>query len=252
MAGKKKLDVLLVERQLADTREEAQSLIESGVVQVNGIVRRNKAGQYEQQARITFVKERKYVSRGGYKLEGALKAFSLNVRDEVCLDIGSSTGGFTDCLLQGGAKRVYAVDVGYGILDWKLRQDKRVVLLERTNARKLTYKKIGEWIDLCVIDASFISLNLLIEQVVQFFKEVVSIIALVKPQFQLPREKVTPGGVITDSLLHDEAIQMVSNYAETLGLRVADTAASPLCGAKGNQEFFLLLRSAEGIERRNT
>lgn len=242
MSVKKRLDILLVERQLAASREEARCLIDSGTVCVNGIIRKSCNSQHDEGAKISLYKERQFVSRGGQKLEGALTKLAVRTEGCICLDVGSSTGGFTDCLLQHGAKKVYAVDVGYGILDWKLRQDKRVVVMERTNARYLSKKEIQDWIELCVIDASFISLDLLLEPVLQFFKKEVTIVALVKPQFQLPREKIEAGGVVRNSELQLEALKMVQQYAATIGLEAVDTVASPIRGAKGNQEFFMLLK----------
>lgn len=241
MGKKKRLDTMLVERQLAKSLDEARQLICSGVIRVNGMLREKAESQHEEHVKISLHKTKRFVSRGGEKLAPALEHFAIDPAGKVCLDIGSSTGGFTDCLLQNNAKRAYCVDVGYGILDWKLRQDKRVVVLERTNARFLTKKEIPESVDLCVIDASFISLNLLLEPLVQFFDTTVMILALIKPQFQLPQRKITAGGVITDQDLHAEAIEMVETHAATLGLHSQGVIASPIRGAKGNQEFFILL-----------
>ena len=190
---------------------------------------------------ITVKSRRKYVSRGGDKLEAALRGTGIQPQGWICADIGSSTGGFTDCLLQHGAQKVYAVDVGYGQLDWKLRQDERVVVLERTNARFLTRQQITDPINLAVIDASFISLEPLLAPLVPLFLDDVRILALVKPQFQLPREAVGPHGIVTESALHHQALDMVKAFGEELGLNCAAIIASPICGAKGNQEFIMLL-----------
>ncbi len=238
----------MVERQLAASLETANTLIGSGVVRVNGLVKENPASQFPENTSISLLKQKQFVSRGGDKLAPVLDRFQLNISGLTCLDIGSSTGGFTDCLLQRGAKRVYAVDVGYGILDWKLRQDARVVVLERTNARYLTKEHIPEAAHLCVIDASFISLHLLLEPLLQFFSKEVAILALIKPQFQLPPEKITSGGVITDARLHDEAVAMVEQHAKTLGLTPQGVVPAPVRGAKGNQEFFILLTGVRSNE----
>ena len=198
---------------------------------------------------ITVRPGRRYVSRGGEKLEAGLQALQIDPSGLICADIGSSTGGFTDCLLQFGAARVYSVDVGYGLLDWKLRQDRRVVVLERSNARHLTAAQIPEPIDLAVIDASFISLALLFPPLVPLFRTDVRILALVKPQFQLPREKIGRGGIVRDAALHDEALAMVRGYADAHGLACAGVVASPVRGAKGNQEFLMLLTGPSPVMR---
>lgn len=231
----------MVEKLFAGDLEEARRLIVTGSVCVNGIVRKSANSRCTAQDSITLVREKRYVSRGGYKLEAALDGFGITPAGMTCLDIGSSTGGFTDCLLQRGAAKVYCVDVGYGILDWKLRSDDRVVVLERTNARFLTNKEVPESIDLCVMDASFISLNLLIAPVIQFFQQEAVVIALVKPQFQLPSEKIDKGGVVTDPNLQMEAVEMVTTHAQTLGLKTEGVLPSPVRGAKGNQEYLVLL-----------
>jgi len=233
--------VLLVDRQLADSVAAAHALIGSGVVRVNGIIKENPASQFEETISVSLLKQKQFVSRGGEKLDPVLDKFGLDPNGKICLDIGSSTGGFTDCLLQRGASRVYAVDVGYGILDWKLRKDARVVVLERTNARFLNQDHVPEMVSLCVIDASFISLTALLEPLIPFFDSQVVILALIKPQFQLPPEKITSGGVITDKTLHNEAVEMVEQHAQTLGLSSQGVVPAPVRGAKGNQEFFILL-----------
>ena len=182
-----------------------------------------------------------YVSRGGLKLEAGLEYFGIDPKGMVCADIGCSTGGFTDCLLQKGAARVYSVDVGYGVLDWKLRQDTRVVVLERKNARYLSSEDIPEPVSLAVVDASFISLELLLKPMSRLFDGSISILALVKPQFEFPREKVTDGGVIRESVLHKEALEKVSMFVSSLGLNSCGVVASPIKGAKGNKEFLMYI-----------
>ena len=242
-AGKKqRLDGLLVGRGLAQHLDQAQRLIGAGSVLVNETICDKVGAQVSETANVRLKTSRKYVSRGGEKLESALQGLSLLPTDWVCADIGSSTGGFTDCLLQHGALQVYCVDVGYGLLDWKLRQDERVVVLERTNARYLNREQIPVAIDLAVIDASFISLEPLLPPLLPLFAgKPVRIIALVKPQFQLPRSLVAKGGVIMDQALHQQALAMVQQFSEELGLICERVVPSGVRGTKGNQEFFMLL-----------
>ena len=187
-----------------------------------------------------------YVSRGGDKLAGALKELKVDPCEWICADIGASTGGFTDCLLQHGAARVYSVDVGYGLLDWKLRSDERVTVLERTNGRYITAQQIPELLDFAVLDASFISLQLLLTPLLPLFGKQVRIMALVKPQFELPREQVGPGGVVREKELHQQAVAMVEQFATDSGLNCRGCVASQLRGAKGNQEFLLYLERLAG------
>lgn len=239
--GKQRLDRLLVERNLAATLDAAARLIGSGRVTVDGATRDKAGSLVPLGATIAVRPGRRYVSRGGDKLEAGLLALQVDPGGCVCADIGCSTGGFTDCLLQHGALRVYSVDVGYGLLDWTLRQDPRVVVLERTNARYLSAAHIPEPIDLAVIDASFISLALLFPPLLPLFRSTVRLVALVKPQFQLPREKIGRGGIVSDAALHNEALAMVQGYGEGHGLTCAGVVASPIQGAKGNQEFLMLL-----------
>ncbi|MHB8791477.1 MAG: TlyA family RNA methyltransferase [Desulfobulbaceae bacterium] len=242
---RKRLDALLLERQLAADIATARALIGSGRVAVDGH-RADKAGsQFAPDCQICLRERQRYVSRGGDKLEAGLASFQVNPAGMVCADIGCSTGGFTDCLLQHGAKRVYSVDVGYGVLDWQLRTDSRVVVLERTNARYLTREKIPEPIDLAVIDASFISLERLLPPVSRLFAGRVAIIALVKPQFELPRDKVAKGGVVREDGLHRQALEQVRGYAEAAGLVCRGVVTSPIKGAKGNTEFLIHLVTAE-------
>jgi 23S rRNA (cytidine1920-2'-O)/16S rRNA (cytidine1409-2'-O)-methyltransferase len=236
-----RLDKLLVKRQRAADAAEAKQLIQSGCIRVNGIIRKSPDSQFFEDVRITEVESKQFVSRGGKKLESALKAFAIKPINFTCLDIGSSTGGFTDCLLQNGACKVFCVDVGYGILDWKLRSDSRVNVLERTNARYLTRSEITEQVDLIVIDASFISLNLLLKPLLQFCTYHTSLVALVKPQFQLPRNDVGEKGIVEDRQLQKKAVRIVTSYAESIGFQYINSAASTIKGSKGNQEFFIHL-----------
>lgn len=246
MAEKKRqrLDILLVDRGLAETIEHAQRLIGAGSVRVENRICDKAGCSVDVSCALAVKVAKRFVSRGGDKLEAGLNGLGLNVCGLTCADIGSSTGGFTDCLLQRGARRVYCVDVGYGLLDWKLRQDERVVVLERTNARHLTRRHIAEPLDLAVIDASFISLEPLLAPLQSFFSDTIRILALVKPQFQLPRGLVGQGGVVDDADLHRLALDMVRRFGQHLGLHCAAIVPSPVRGAKGNQEFFMLLTNS--------
>ena len=182
-----------------------------------------------------------YASRGGYKLEGALKSLGIEVKDKVIADLGSSTGGFTDCLLKNGASRVYAVDVGYGILAWKLRKDKRVVVLERKNARYLKLEDLGERVDMVTADLAFISLKKIIPVLPDILKENGEALCLIKPQFEVKRREVGPKGVVKDPALHQRVIEEISGAAEKNGFKVRGVVESPLQGPQGNKEFFIYL-----------
>lgn len=254
MAEKKRqrLDTLLVERGLAETIEHARRSIGAGRVRVDNRVCDKAGSSIDVSCSLTVKDAKRFVSRGGDKLEAGLNGLGLSVCDYICADIGCSTGGFTDCLLQRGARRVYCVDVGYGLLDWKLRQDERVVVLERTNARHLTQRHIAEPLDLAVIDASFISLEPLLAPLQSLFRDIIRIVALVKPQFQLPRELVGQGGIVNDVDLHRLALDMVRRFGQDLGLRCAAIVPSPVRGAKGNQEFFMLLTNSSAGENQGS
>ena len=240
-AKRKRLDSLLVARGLAEHLDQARRLIGSGSVQVDSRVADKAGTLVAEDCTLTVKGGKRFVSRGGEKLEAGLQSLHVDPTGWICADIGCSTGGFTDCLLQHGAARVYSVDVGYGLLDWKMRQDPRVVVLERTNARYLTREQIPEFLDLAVIDASFISLEMLLPPLLPLFQSSVRILALVKPQFQLPRDMVGPGGIVDDEALHRLALTMVQSFGHDLGLRCAGVVASPIQGRKGNQEFLMLL-----------
>jgi len=240
--GKKRLDVLLVERGLAESNQKAQAMVLAGEVHVDG-ARVEKAGTRFAEASRIEVSSRsgKYASRGGIKLEGALADFSVDPAGRVCLDVGSSTGGFTDCLLQQGAARVYAVDVNVDQLAWKLRQDERVIRVER-NARELPSQDIPERVDLIVVDVSFISAGKVLWPAAKVAKGGAELLILVKPQFELPRELVGAGGIVTESALHEKAVAQVREAAVAAGLEVLGVCASRLAGAQGNQEYFLHAR----------
>jgi 23S rRNA (cytidine1920-2'-O)/16S rRNA (cytidine1409-2'-O)-methyltransferase len=235
----KRLDLLLVERGLAGTPQKALALILAGEVQVNGAPAYKAGMPVTTDARIEITsRAQKFASRGGFKLEGALDDFSVDPAGRVCLDMGSSTGGFTDCLLQRGASRVYAVDVNVSQLAWKLQQDPRVVRIER-NARELRRENIPEPIDLIVADVSFISLAKVLAPVSSVAKPNADFLVLIKPQFELPREDVGPGGIVRNVALHEKAIEKVRHAAEAAGLECLGVRPSRLPGAEGNQEYFL-------------
>lgn len=245
---KQRLDLLLLEKGMVPSRQRAKAMILAGKVLVNQRPI-TKAGHLVGLNENVDIKGKDipYVSRGGLKLEGALQKFDLNIIDSVCLDVGASTGGFTDCLLQNGAARVYAIDVGYGQLAWKLRQDPRVVVVERTNIRHLSTNTIGERVDLATIDVSFISLKVVIPVVKAFLKDEGVILALIKPQFEVGRDQVGKGGVVRDPALHHTVVHNLSSFFEASGFNCETVLPSPLLGPKGNREFFSLLRRRPGI-----
>jgi 23S rRNA (cytidine1920-2'-O)/16S rRNA (cytidine1409-2'-O)-methyltransferase len=239
---KERLDKLMVEKGLVPSREKAQALIMIGGVKVNGQVMRKPGQKIREDALIEILQPPcPYVSRGGIKLEGAIKGFGINVEGKVCLDVGASTGGFTDCLLQHGAKRVYAVDVGWGQLHWKLRNDPRVICLEKKNIRYLPKEEIPEEVDLVTIDTSFISLKLVIPAVLKFLKEKAEILALIKPQFEVGKGEVGKGGVVRDPEKHKRVIEEIRIFSQNLGLHPIGVIESPILGPKGNKEFFIYL-----------
>lgn len=241
--AKKRLDVLLVERGLAESRERAQALILAGDVQIAGRVMDKASTQIDAHAELTIRAPLPYVSRGGYKLAGALDAFNVDPNGFVCADIGASTGGFTDVLLQRGAKKIYAIDVGYGQLAWKLRQDARVVVMDRVNARYL--EKLPERVDLVVIDVSFISLEHILRVAQTLLKpHTGQIIALIKPQFEAGKNEVGRGGIVRDPQVHRAVQEKIARFSESLGLRVNGIIESPIVGTEGNVEFLICLRNA--------
>jgi 23S rRNA (cytidine1920-2'-O)/16S rRNA (cytidine1409-2'-O)-methyltransferase len=251
MSGKttrKRLDVLLVERGLAESRQKAQAMILAGEIAVDGH-REEKAGANVTESAHIEVNSRlqKYVGRGGFKLEGALEDFHVGVAGQICLDVGASTGGFTDCLLQNGATRVYCVDVNTDQLAWKLREDPRVKRIEK-NARELTATDIPEAAEVVVADVSFISVKKILPGAYECAASDAEFLILVKPQFELEREDVGKGGIVRDPKLHEVAIKSVREAASALGLSVLGVAPSHLPGAEGNQEYFLHARKARKVE----
>ncbi len=252
MKIKKRLDVLLTEQGYADTRTKAQAIIMSGLVYVNG-QKADKAGiSYEETVDIEVRSGGcPYVSRGGLKLEKALRDFGVKPEGYVCSDSGASTGGFTDCLLQQGAKKVFAIDVGYGQLDWKIRSDPRVVVMERTNVRYVTPEELGEPLDLSVVDVSFISLKIVLPVIKTFLKpESGQVLCLIKPQFEAGREKVGKKGVVRDPATHKEVLDEFVELANNLGFTILGLTFSPVKGPEGNIEFLghLTLSDQPGIQ----
>ena len=237
--AKERLDRLLVSQGLSTSREIAVRTILAGGVLVDGTVVDKPARLVPRGARIEIERPAPFVSRSGEKLAAALEAFSTDPRGRVGLDVGCSTGGFTDCLLQRGIKRVYAVDVGYGLIDWKLRQDSRVILLERTNIRYMDRSLIPEPIDLAVIDVSFISLKLVLPSVVPLLREDAHVIALVKPQFEVGKGQVGAGGIVRDDARRRAVTERVIECAAGLGLQNTGTLDSPVKGRKGNREILV-------------
>ncbi len=240
MPEKQRLDLALVERGLAASREKARALILAADVMVDGAVETRAGAMVSAESAIAIAAAPRFVSRGGEKLDHALGAFDIDVGGRLVMDVGASTGGFTDCLLQRGAARVYAIDVGSGQLDARLRDDARVVVMERTNIRELA--SLPERPELATIDASFISLTKVLPAVVAIVRTGADIVALVKPQFEAERHEVKRGGVVRDPLVHAAVIGRVAWWCVNHGLRVRGVATSPLLGPAGNREFFLWLR----------
>lgn len=239
--ARQRADQLLVDRGLAVSRNQARALILAGTVLSDGDRKVEKPGDMLADTAALRLREgpAPFVSRGGVKLSAALDTFAIDVRDRVCLDVGASTGGFTDCLLQRGAQRVYAVDVGYGQMAWRLRQDPRVVVIERTNIRQMPAKFVPEPCASIVVDVSFISLRLVLPEALRFGADNCVVVALIKPQFEVGREGVGKGGIVRDEALRAKAVADVSELCVGLGLRVLGTTSSPILGAKGNQEFLI-------------
>jgi 23S rRNA (cytidine1920-2'-O)/16S rRNA (cytidine1409-2'-O)-methyltransferase len=239
-AKKIRLDRLLVERGMVESREKAQGLILAGQILVDEQKAEKCGTLVDAQAALRLLGvPAKYVSRGGLKLEGALEHFRINPESKVCLDIGASTGGFTDCLLQHGAGKVFAVDGGTNQLDWKLRRDSRVVVLEKTNARYLSFDRIGMPTELATVDVSFISATLILPALISLLARPADLIVLVKPQFEVGKGQVGKGGIVRDPVLHQEAVAKVSRKLLELGFGRLASMESPLLGTEGNREFFV-------------
>jgi 23S rRNA (cytidine1920-2'-O)/16S rRNA (cytidine1409-2'-O)-methyltransferase len=241
-----RLDQALVERGLCESRERAKRLILAGQIRVNAQLARKPSDAVKVEDALTLATPEKFVSRGGYKLEHALEQFQFNVKNLITLDLGASTGGFTDCLLQRGAEKVFAVDVGHGQLAWKLRNDQRVVVMEKTNARHLQSKQFPQPFDLAVIDCSFISLKKILPPAIPLLKSDGKIIALIKPQFEAGKIEADKGkGVITDPAIHQRVLAELKQFVLTqTGLRWQNVVESPLLGPAGNKEFLVLIEKA--------
>ena len=251
---KERLDILLVKRGLAPSREKAKAMIMEGNVFVEN-QREDKAGtSIPENAKIEIKGNTlKYVSRGGLKLEKAMNHFDIELQNKVCMDIGASTGGFTDCMLQNGASKVYAVDVGYGQFAWKLRTDERVVCMEKTNIRYVTPEDIGEPLDFASVDVSFISLSKVLPAARELLKDGGEMVCLIKPQFEAGREKVGKKGVVRDPAVHKEVIEMVISYAKSISFGVRHLEFSPIKGPEGNIEYLVhLVRLPDGVTEEET
>ncbi len=244
---KERLDILLVRQGLAPSRQKAQALIMEGIVYVNGQKEEKAGSQFDEEKSRIEVRGNTlpYVSRGGLKLEKAIKVFAINLEGKICMDVGASTGGFTDCMLQNGAEKVYAIDVGHGQLDWKLRQDERVVCMEKTNIRYVVPEDIADPVAFCSIDVSFISLSKVLGPVKALLGPGSGVVALIKPQFEAGREKVGKKGVVRDPATHIEVIEEVEGYAADAGFLTAGLTWSPVKGPEGNIEYLIYLKNNE-------
>ena len=238
---KQRIDVLLVEKGYFKSREKARSSLMAGLVLVDGVPVDKAGTKVDEEASISVKGTAiPYVSRGGLKLEKALQSFPLVLKDKICLDVGASTGGFTDCMLQNGARKVYAIDVGYGQLDWSLRNDERVVVMERTNIRYVKPEQLEELGDFASIDVSFISLRIVLPAVVELLQPGAMVVALIKPQFEAGKELVGKNGVVRDAAVHRQVIGKILSGCSEWGLKALDLTFSPIKGPKGNVEFLLL------------
>lgn len=249
---KKRIDVLMTERGLAESREKAKAIIMSGIVYVNG-QKEDKAGTTFPDDLTTRIEVRgaslRYVSRGGLKLEKAMKEFPIDLQGKICMDIGASTGGFTDCMLQNGAKKVFAVDVGHGQLAWKLRNDERVVCMEKMNIRYIAPEDIGgEKLDFASVDVSFISLSKVLPPVWPLLKEGAEMVCLIKPQFEAGREEVGKKGVVRDTRVHEEVILRTADFVKETGFVIRGLTYSPIRGPEGNIEYLIWIRKPDGTE----
>ena len=248
---KERLDVMMVNRGLAESREKAKAIIMSGIVYVDNI-KEDKAGStFDEKAQIEVRGNTlKYVSRGGLKLENAMDCFGVSLAGKVAMDVGSSTGGFTDCMLQNGAVKVYSVDVGHGQLAWKLRNDERVVCMEKTNIRYVTPDDIEDRIEFASIDVSFISLTKVLPPVKELLTDDGEIVCLIKPQFEAGREKVGKKGVVRDQKVHVEVVEMIVDFARQIGFKTLDLSYSPIKGPEGNIEYLLYITKDQTKENK--
>ena len=235
---KKRIDILLTEKNFFESRAKSQAMVMSGKILVNGVKIEKSGTLVDVESKIEIIGENlPYVSRGGLKLEKALKVFELNLRGKICVDIGASTGGFTDCMLQNGAEKVYSIDVGYGQLAWKLRNDERVKNMERTNIRNVTRADFEDNLDFASIDVAFISLEKVLPVAKEILKDDGEIVALIKPQFEAGRDKVGKKGVVRDKKVHEEVLEKILNFSMNLGLKICGLDYSPIKGPEGNIEY---------------
>ena len=249
---KKRLDIIVFEKGFTDSREKAKSLIMQGNVYINNQKCDKPGMTYEEDCAVDVRdNKQKYVSRGGFKLEKAINSFRINLKDKICIDVGASTGGFTDCMLQNGCKKVYAVDVGYGQFDWNLRNDNRVVVLERTNARYIDESVIKNKVDFFSVDVSFISLELILPAIKKISSNSACGVCLIKPQFEAGRGKVGKNGVVRDKSVHIEVINKVLEYSFKNNFYVSGLDYSPVKGPKGNIEYLLYLKNGENEDTSN-
>ena len=241
--NKIRLDQLLVNRSLVESKEKAQKLIYGGLVKVNEILSTKPGHKFNEDCKINIKQKEKYVSRGGLKFEEAYSKFNLKIKNNICLDIGSSTGGFTDFMLQHKADRIYAVDCGTNQLHWTLRKNSKIIVMEKTNARYLSKKEIPELVDLCTIDVSFISLKKILPSVIKLINNNGVIVSLIKPQFEAGKDQIDKGGVVTNPIIHEKVINDIKDFGEKkLNLKWLDFCISPLKGPAGNKEFFAYWR----------
>ena len=250
MADKERLDILITQRNLAESRERAKAYIMAGVVYVDGQKEDKPGLKVKLTADIEVRQKMKYVSRGGLKLEKAMLEFPIVLTEKIGMDVGASTGGFTDCMLQNGAIKVYAIDVGYGQLAWKLRQDERVVCMEKTNMRYVTHEQVPEGIDFSSIDVSFISLTKILTPVYGLLKDEAEVVALIKPQFEAGREQIEKHGVVKNPKIHEQVIYLVWDYAKSIGFQIHGLSFSPIKGPEGNIEYLIYLKKSQ-IEQVN-
>ena len=246
---KKRLDILVFEKGFAESREKAKAIIMSGIVYVNNQKADKPGVSYDENLPLEVRGEtQKYVSRGGYKLEKAMNSFPITLKDKITMDIGASTGGFTDCMLQNGAKKVYSVDVGYGQLAWKLRNDERVVNLERTNMRYVTHEQVSDEIDFFSVDVSFISLKLILPIARELLSECGEAVCLIKPQFEAGKENVGKNGVVRDKNVHVDVVNMIVDFCLNNGYDVLGLDYSPIKGPQGNIEYLIHIRKSDEPE----
>lgn len=242
---KERLDILMTQRNLAESRERAKAYIMAGAVFVDGQKEDKPGLKIKLTANIEVRQKMKYVSRGGYKLEKAMSVFPIELTQKVCMDVGASTGGFSDCMLQNGASKVYAIDVGYGQLAWSLRQDERVVCMEKTNMRYVTHQEVLDEIDFSSIDVSFISLTKILLVVYNLLREEGELVALIKPQFEAGREQVQKHGVVKEAKVHEQVILKVWEYAKSIGFSIKGLDFSPIKGPEGNIEYLIYLSKSK-------